>query len=159
MRDSLKKSLADSPVKGFERFPKGSIVVCTSCAAPIFKLDHGISLGDKAGKMASAFKPITLADLETLAGREDIDAGIRATLRSWTPDQCKAHIASLREVKTGDPMLCPICDKVFVQVLAEEKNEALDRSYTLELLTIPPVGVAPVALKGKHLGYGKDWVH
>lgn len=159
MRDSLKKSLADSPVRGFERFPKGSIVICNCCAGPIFKLDQGIALGDKAGRMASAFKPLTLADLETLAAREDIDAGIRATLRSWTPDQRKAHIAKLREVRTGDPMLCPACDKCFVQVLAEEKTEALDKAYTLELLTIPPVGVAPVALKGKQIGATKDWVH
>lgn len=159
MRDSLRKSLADTPAVGFERYAKGSIVLCNACALPIFKLDHGISLGDKAGKMASAFKPVTLADLETLATREDIDAGVRATVKGWSPSVRLAHVSALREMRTGDPMMCPSCADCFVQVLSVEKTEALDKSYTIELLTIAPEGQKTVAVRGKQLGYGKDWVH
>lgn len=157
MRDSLKKSLADSPVKQWERYPKGSVVLCNACAAPIAKLDYGIALGDKAGRMAAAFKPITKADLDTLKGRQDIDAGIRAAVPSWAPDQQAAFLAKLHEFRSGDPMICPICQSCFVQVLSTEKNETLDKSYTIELLTIPPYGAPPV--RGKRIAYGGDWVH
>ena len=46
MRKSLIKSAEDSPVKGFERYAKGSIVLCHGCAKPIYVLDAGIALGD-----------------------------------------------------------------------------------------------------------------
>ena len=70
MRKSLQKSIDDSIVKNFDRYPKGSIVLCNACALPIFKLDFGIALDDKAGKSVGAFKPVAMADLETLATRQ-----------------------------------------------------------------------------------------
>jgi hypothetical protein len=157
VRESLKKSLADSPVSEFERYPKGSIVLCNACALPIFKLDYGISLGDKAGKAASAFKPLSVADLETLENRTDIDAGVRAVVKAMSPEQRARHINGLRDVRSGDPMICPCCAGTFVQVLSVEKSEALDNAYTIELLTIPPESAPPV--RGKRLGYAGDWVH
>lgn len=159
MRDSLKKSLADSPVAGFERYQKGSIVLCNACALPIFKLDRGLDLGTKAGGTASAFKPLTKADVQTLQWREDIDAGIRATVRNWSEADVAAHLAKLHEVVSGDPMLCPCCQGTFVQVLSVERTEALDKAYTIELLTIPPEGQRMAPVRGKHIGATKDWVH
>lgn len=160
MRDSLKKSAADSPAKGFERYPKGSIVICNNCAKPIFKLDVGISLGEGSGRLARAFKPLSVADLAALAMREDIDAGVGASLRTMTTEQLKAHADLLHEVKPGDPMLCPACHACFVQVLSVERHEVLDKAYTIELLTVPPEGAGKAApMRGKNLGYGKDWVH
>lgn len=158
MRASLKKSMIDGGATEAFRYPKGSIVLCNNCALPIFKLDHGISLGDKAGKMASAFKPIRLADLDTLVGRTDVDAGLRAMLRSMTPEQRAEHLSQLREVRTGDPMVCPVCHGTFVQVLSVDKTEAADRAYTIEMLTVPPEGPA-APIRGKRLGYDGDWVH
>lgn len=162
MRDSLRKSLADTPAQGFERYPKGSVVVCNACAACIFTLDRAISLGAGAGQAASAFKPVSLSDLASLARRRDIDAGVCAQVRAMTPEARQAHVAKLHEMRAGDPMLCPICEQCFVQVLAVESHEVLDKSYTIELLTIPPKGAGkPSPVRGKRIGAGpgKDWVH
>ena len=160
MRHSLRQSVADTPATGFERYPKGSIVVCNACARPVFKLDRAIDLGDKAGQTASAFKPLTNEDLTELAGRSDVDAGLRATVSGWTPEVRKAFIESLREMRAGDPMMCPSCGDCFVQVLSTEKHEVLDRAYTIELLTVPPFGAGrPSPLRGKRIGATKDWLH
>jgi hypothetical protein len=160
MRDSLKKSIADSPVQGFERYPKGSIVLCNACGDPIYKLEGGIALGDKAGRMASRFKPIGLADLNELAGRVDIDAGIRARLNAWTLDARRAHVAKLTEPSSGDAMVCPACGGCFVQVLTTEKTETIDRAYVLELLTVPPFGGGrPSPIRGRQIGAGGGWLH
>lgn len=160
MRDSLRKSLADSPAQGFEWYPKGSIVICNACAKPVFKLDVAISLGDKAGQMAKAFKPLSVKDLSDLAAREDIDAGLKASLMAMTTEQLKAHADKLRELRAGDPMLCPACDACFVQVLSVEKHEVMDKAYTIELLTVAPEGNGKSSpIRGKDIGYHKDWVH
>jgi hypothetical protein len=161
MRNSLRKSIADSPVQGFERYPKGSIVLCNGCALPLFKLDAGIALGDKAGRMASRFKPVTVSDLVELAGRVDIDAGIRARVNAWTPDEIKAHVAKLVEPKAGDAMQCPCCGGAWPQVLTTEADETNDRAYTLELLTVPPFGSGRMApVRGKRFdGDRGDWIH
>lgn len=159
MRDSLKKSAADSPVSGFERYPKGSIVICNACLAPIFKLDAGIALGDKGGASAKYFKPLSVADLSALMVRTDVDAGLRAVLQSWSPVQQSVHVSRLREMRAGDPMQCPSCGDCFVQIISVEKAEALDRSFTIELVTIPPEEGRAVAIRGRRLGYRQEWVH
>lgn len=161
MRASLKQSLLDSPAEAGEsfRYPAGSIVLCTSCAAPIAVLEQGVALGDKAGKLAQAFKPLRPLHLEALARREDIDAGVRAWARGLTPDQQRAHLAALVEFRAGDPMICPCCHRCFVQVLSVERSEVLDKAYVIELVTIPPEGQAAVAVRGKRLGAHKDWIH
>lgn len=161
MRDSLKKSLADSPIRDFERYPKGSIVLCNLCAKPIFKLEAALTVGMKGGRAAQLFKPVTLADLMELEGRQDIDAGIRATIASWTPEQRREHLAGLREMRAGDAMACPACGGCFAQVLTTEKTETHDRAYVLELLTIPPIGGGrPAPLRGRRFaGDRGDWVH
>lgn len=157
MRESLKRSAAHSPDRRFERYPKGSIVLCQACARPVFKLDATVTLGAKCGQMARAFKPVSVLDLVALADREDIDVGVLAFVRALTPEMMQAHVDTLREMRTGDPMLCPSCNDCFVQVTSTERNEALDRSYVVELLTIPPSGVgAPI--RGKYLGVKKEWL-
>jgi hypothetical protein len=157
MRASLKHSIEDSPATGFERYAKGSIVLCTSCACPIYKLDHGIALGDKGGR-ASSFKPLTNIDLIALAHRQDIDAGVVAKVRTLSLEDQQKLIGAA-EPKSGDPMLCPMCAGCFPQVIAVEKHEVLDRAYVIELLTIPPQGQKALAVRGKHLGANKDWLH
>lgn len=162
MRDSLKKSVQDSPVRGFEKYLKGSVVLCNACAAPIYKLDESICLGDKAGRMARAFKPLSVDDLRVLGARDDIDAGLRAWVRSKDVGQLQAHCALLHEIQPGDPSLCPVCGNGFTQVLAIEKNEVLEKVYTIELVTVPPFGAGrPVAVRGRQIGAhkGQEWVH
>jgi len=155
MRDSLKKSIDHTPARGFERYPKGSLVLCNACSKPVFRLDVSVSLGEKAGQAARAFKPCSVQDLLTLANREDVDAGILALVRSMTLEQMQAHVASLREMKSGDPMICPACGDCFVQVVSVDREEALDRSYTVEILTIPPQG-RMTAVRGKSVGVNAD---
>jgi hypothetical protein len=60
MRASLKQSIKDTPAGPDDafRYAKGSIVICNACVKPIAKLDQGIALGDKAGRMAEVFKPL-----------------------------------------------------------------------------------------------------
>lgn len=160
MRESLKQSLADSPVENFEKYPKGSIVVCNACAKPIFILDRAICLGDKVGQSASAYKPLSLVDLGELGAREDVDAGIRAMVRAMTMDDRRAHVALLTEVRTGEPMLCPCCKDCFVQVLELDSHAVLDKSYVIELLTIPPFGAGkPAPLRGRRIGASRAWLH
>lgn len=158
MRESLKRSLADTPAQGFERYPKGSVVICNACSLPIFRLDIAVDLGAKAGQAAKAFKPLTMADLDILANRDDIDAGLQAMVTSMSHEQRARHVAKLREMHAGDPMLCPACNDCFVQVVAVTKHEVLDKAYTIELLTVPPNG-AGSPIRGRRIGYGKDWVH
>lgn len=161
MRKSLEQSVAESPVRNFERYPKNSIVLCNACALPIFRLDRGIDLGQRAGQAASAFVPISLADLLELEGRADIDAGIRAVIASWSPEAKRAHLQQLHEMRAGMPMACPVCHDCFVQVLSTEMDETHDRAYTLELLTVPPIGGGrPAPVRGLHIaGDRGDWVH
>lgn len=160
MRNSLKKSVEHSPAQGFERYQKGSIVLCNACSKPIFKLDAAISIGDKSGQLARAFKPFAVADLLTLASREDIDGGILALVRSMTLAQMHAHVALLKEMKTGDPMMCPSCGDCFVQVVSVDHDEVMDKSYTIELLTVPPEGRGKASpVRGKSIGFNKDWVN
>jgi len=108
--------------------------------------------------MVNAFKPLSVPDLLALSARENVDAGLRTMITGWTPDQLKEHADGLHEMRTGDPMMCPICDCCFVQVLSVDRHEVLDKAYTIELMTIPPDGeCAPI--RGKRLGSGKDWIH
>lgn len=159
MRESLRKSIEDGR-SGFERYPKGSIVLCNACAKPIFKLDRSLHLGDKAGGSASAFKPLDAVDLAELAERQDIDEGVRVMLKNQSPEDRQNHVNALREMRAGEPMMCPLCKGTFPQVLSTEKHEVLDKAYTLELLVIPPMGWGkPAPVRGKRLGYDKDWVH
>jgi hypothetical protein len=161
-RESLKKSIADSPARNFERYPAGSIVLCNACALPVFKLDAAIALGDGGGRAAKAFKPVSMADLDGLIDRDDVDAGVRASITAMSHEQRVQHLQKLHEFKSGDPMLCPACGDCFVQVLAVTKHEVLDRAYTMEMLVIKPSGSGKDApVRGRYIGYGpgKDWVH
>lgn len=157
MRDSLKKSFGHSPAKNFESYPAGSIVLCNACSLPIFRLENAITLGDGAGRMAQEFKPVTPLDMVSLATRMDIDAGVAAAVRQMTPDELKQHCAKLHEVRSGDPMVCPVCNQCFVQVVAVEKHEVLDKAYTVELLVVPPEGKT-TRLGGRKVG-GSDWLN
>jgi hypothetical protein len=159
MRHSLKQSLKDSPATGFERYPKGSTVLCNACGVPLYKLEHGIALGDKGGQSASCFKPLSANDLQALEDRDDVDAGIRARIKTLTADEREAILERTAEPRTGSPMVCSVCHGCFVQVLSLERTELIDRAYVIELLTMPPQGQRHVALKGKRLGATKDWIH
>lgn len=154
MRQSLRKSLADAP-GNFEGYAAGSIVICNGCSLPLYKLDRSIGIGQKAGRGASAFKPVSLQDLADLAERRDIEAGFLAKLHEWPLEQRHAHIRLLTEPKSGDPMMCPACGGAWPQVLSTERQDTADRAYVLELVTIPPKGHRVAPLTGRK----NLWLH
>lgn len=139
-RQSVQASIAASPAGNHELYPAGSIVVCVSCAAPLYRLERAIYIGEKAGRSADAFRPVRVADLVTLRDRAEVDAGLRARLREQTPAQRQAHCDRIPVLRAGDPLVCPACTRAFVGSRSTEVNETLERGYVIELFTIPPVG-------------------
>lgn len=136
MRDSLRESLASRGAADVQ-YAKGSIVLCGACLKPLYRLDRSIFSGDKVSRTASAYRPVTLMDLADLEQRSDVPSHA-ALVRSWTPEARKAHVDTIPDLKTGDPALCPVCDRSWVRVRAVEANEVVDRAYVWELVTIPP---------------------
>lgn len=157
MRDALRKSEADA-VGGRLHHQAGDVVLCCSCAKPLFVLERGIALGDRAGRLVDAFAPITPALIEALSQNRTLDVGVRAWCRSLDGPGRKAHCDRIQRPKTGDPMQCPHCLNPWVQVLTAGADDTLDRAYTLELVTVPVVGRAP-AVKGRRVGARAGWVH
>jgi hypothetical protein len=161
VRASLRHSMTDSPAGADEsfRYPAGSIVICNACAVPVAILERGIAIGDKAGRMAGALKPLRTGDVDALAAREDIDAGVRAWARGLTPAARVAYLERLHGFSTGDPMICPTCHHCFVQVIACERDAVLDKAYVIELVTLPPQGQRVLAVRGTRIGVRDAWLH
>lgn len=135
MRAALEHSIARHGGQP-DAYEKGSIVICTSCARPLYRLERGIGIGEKAGSFISAFAPVRAADLVILRDRTDVDAGVRAHLKT---EPNLAHYADrIATPRTGQPALCPFCDQVFVQGRSVEVADTRDRAYVWELVTIPP---------------------
>lgn len=143
-RKSVQESKLFSPAGDHELYAKGSIVICVSCALPIYRLERSIFIGEKAGRSAQAYRPVRLADLEELRDRRDVDAGLRAVLNGWDDAQAKAHVDGVPVLNSGDPLVCPCCHKGFVQARTSadptEIAETRERGYVIQLITIPPKG-------------------
>jgi hypothetical protein len=139
MRAALQESIARA---GGDRWAAGSIVVCTSCGRPIYRLTRGIGAGEKVGRSVEAFAPVEWRDIEALIQRQDLEPGLRARWRSETREQWRERLAAIPPPRSGDPCKCPLCTNVFVQARAGEPTEFLDRAYVVELVTIPPEGAA-----------------
>jgi hypothetical protein len=135
MRAALERSIAVRR-QADVHYERGSIVICTSCARPLYRLERGISLGEKAGRSVTAFAPVTVADLETLRARPDVDAGVRALLNA--EPSLRAYADRIDAPRTGRPALCPFCQQVFVQGRTAEDGDTRDRAFVWELVTIPP---------------------
>ena len=149
MRRSLIDAARVSPDPNQREYARGSIILCNHCALPIYRLERGIGIGEKAGRAVSAFKPVRLRDVLWLVGRVDVDPGLRATLGMMTIAEHRALIDHIGEPRTGDPALCPHCGHGFVQARTVERAETIDRAYVWELLTVPPAGIAP-PIRGKN---------
>lgn len=143
-RRSVQESILFSPAQAHELYPKGSIVICVSCALPIYRLERAIFIGEKAGRSAAAYRPVRVVDLVELRERPDVDAGMRAVLTSWTPEQLRAHAERIPVLNAGDRLICPCCRQGFTEARSSadpgEVGETLDRGYVIQLITIPPKG-------------------
>ena len=121
-------------------FPKGTICVCPDCWRPVYALERGISLGDRGGRSASAFRPLTRQDLALLVERHELDAHWRILLKAWLETPNAERVLQAPRPKAGDPAICPNCGGTWVKVEERERGSALDRGYVLQLLDIPPSG-------------------
>jgi hypothetical protein len=141
MRESLVHSLAQDP--GFEGYPKGSIVICPDCWKPIYVLERGVAPGDRAGRAASAFRPMTIPDLTGMLTRPDIDAGWRKLFAEFLGTKAVSTLLYADRPKAGDKAICPLCAGTWLRFRAVTLPEALDQAYVLEMATIAPFATAP----------------
>ena len=153
MRAGLKASLAMSP--HFEGYPAGSIVVCSDCWKPVYVLERGIGPGDKGGRAASAFRPLTRADCAALLTRSDLDPAWQGLFRTWCESPAVRTLLDAPRPRAGSEATCPLCAGPFLKSRAVERSETVDRGYVLEMVTIPPEA------RGLHrwLGRATRWVH
>ena len=153
MRAGLTASLAMTP--SFEGYPAGSIVVCSDCWKPVYVLERGLSPGDKGGRAASAFRPLTRTDCRALLGRADLDPAWQGLFKAWCETPAFTALLEAPRPRAGSEATCPLCAGPFLKSRAVERSETVDRGYVLEMVTIPPVP------KGRHrwLGTQTRWVH
>jgi hypothetical protein len=147
MRQGLQEALQTSPVQSADvAYPTGSIVVCYACGKPLYRLQANIYVGEKPSRSAWKYAPITVADLQTLTARMDLDAGIRASIKFMSAEDQRTHCEQIPTLKAGSFLDCPSCTKPFVfartSSTAEGKAEFTDRAFVIQLATIPPTGKA-----------------
>ena len=124
-------------------YPKGSICLCADCWRPVFALERGISLGDKGGRAASAFRPVTQADLVDLTTRRDLNGKWQALIKGWMATGDAHRVLTADRPRSGDPCICPNCGGQWVKVQDREHGSAVDRGYELQLVHVPPIGMSP----------------
>ncbi len=137
MRESLVTSLSQDP--GFEGYPKGSIIVCGSCWKPIYALERGLAPGEKCGRGASAFRPLTQADMADLVTRPDLDVSWRGLLSAYMLTEDAAAVFGAKRPNAGDAAVCPVCDGQFLKARADTVAEVHDRANVMEMLWIAPL--------------------
>lgn len=146
MRQALIDSIGHSTQDGY---PKGSIIVCVSCGKPIYRLERGIGIGEGLGRARDAFVPVTPADIDYIVSRSDLDPGVRAHVREI--QDVRQYCDAIARPTAGTPATCPKCDQVFIQTRTGEQSDTIDRGFVWEPTYIPPVGAAPMALRGGDL--------
>jgi len=153
-REALRASLATDP--GFEGYPKGSIIVCGDCWKPIWKLERGITPGDRCGRAAGAFAPLTLADLRDLDGRPDLDEGWRGLLAVYALSPSARAVIGARRPRSGDAATCPACGGQFLKARTVTQSETLDHAYVWEMLWVPPLAAR---CANRFVGQSTRWTH
>jgi hypothetical protein len=147
MRQGLTDALKTSPNPTVDvAYPAGSVVVCYTCGKPLYTLQGNIYVGEKPSRSAWKYAPIRMEQLQVLAERGDLDAGIRAAIKAMSLDDQRTHCESVLSLKAGDMLDCASCKKPFVFARtssnADGKAEFTDRAYVIQLATIPPIGKA-----------------
>lgn len=154
MRASLTASLANDPT--FEGYPKGSMVVCGDCWKPVYVLERGISVGDRGGRAASAFRPLTWADCESLKDRPDLDTAWRGLWAAFCASPAVARLLNAPRPRAGQDATCPLCGGNYIKGRTVERQDTIDRAYVLEMATIPPL---PSSRMNRWVGQQTKWVH
>jgi hypothetical protein len=127
--------------------PKGSIVVCRTCGVPLYRLVANIWDGESCGDTRWKYAPVEMQDLQVLMERPDLEPGVRAAIKFWTPAQQYAHCTVIPALENGKEFPeCPSCHREMVlgEIPQDRDGKArfIDRAYTKVCLkTIPPFGV------------------
>ena len=153
MRASLIASLANDPT--FEGYPKGSVVICGDCWHPVFVLERGIGIGDRGGRAASAFRPLTRADMAALVDRPDLDVAWRRLFADFCRTQEAQILLHADRPRSGSSPVCPLCGGFYLKSRTVEKADTMDRAYVLEMATIAPL---PGRRMNRWLGQMTRWV-
>ncbi len=132
-------------------FPRGTVIVCPECYRPIYALERGIGPHDRAGRAASAFRPITQRDItEVCRVRPDVPVGWQVEVQKWRgTEQAKRVLQAARPVAGGDAS-CPNCGEMWVRIVEREKNSAGEKAYELQLLDIAPSPASMGLMDDKH---------
>lgn len=138
MRAGLVAAAASAP-NTLDGYPKGSTVICAHCFVPLYRLERGISPGEKTGRTVDAYAPLSPADVSRL--RRDVPS-VQAALKTWTDEQVREHCDRIMRPHTGMPAICPACQRSYMQVFAPDSAEVIDHAYTWRLVTIPPLSDA-----------------
>lgn len=134
-------------------YHKGAIVVCYACGVPLYRLNANIWMGEPTSKTGWKYSPVSIADLEAIVHRQDLDPGIRAAVKFWTKEQAHAHCESIPTLRNGELPPCPSCKGQFARAdlgrTEDDKARFIDRSYVVSLATIEPEGKArPITMAG-----------
>ena len=143
MSDTLLRFTPNVPVD--VAYPQGSIVVCRECSKPIYRLQRSIYMGEPAGRTAWKYAPVTMADLQALIERRDLEPGQRAAIKAMSVEDRALHCQKIPTFKAGDFQDCPACGKQFSTGYIPEgasKEQFGDKGFRIHLHTIPPPGQA-----------------
>lgn len=126
-------------------YAKDSIVVCQACGVPLYRLTGSIYAGDKVGDSLAKYAPVTVADLQALTQRFDLEPGQRAAVKAMSLDAQRQHCQRIA-VPEKDTIgaNCPACQKPFAyEYIADDTGGASmfgDRAGHICLAVIPPFG-------------------
>jgi hypothetical protein len=130
-------------------YPRGTIVVCRNpgCGKPLYRLERSIYAGESVPKSTEKYIPVTLADIEALLQRRDLEPGQLAFLKAMSITDLAGHCERIPELKPHAMADCPACGESFAfgRVRDEQDGGAArfgDRGYVIKLAVIPPTGQA-----------------
>ena len=121
-------------------FVAGSVIVCPECWHPVWALERGLGHLDRAGRAASAFRPLTNDDVQgLLTNRPDVPAGWQWWVLKWWRSKHSYATRHAQRPRSGDDTICPHCGGYWVQFDTRDGNASHERGYQLMLLDIPPL--------------------
>lgn len=129
--------------------------MCGDCWKPVYVLERGIAVGDRGSRAASAFRPLTWADCQTLFTRPDLDATWRAFWMTFCASPALQVLLDAPRPRAGSEALCPLCGGTYLKGRTVERADTIDRAYVLEMATIAPM---PGRVRNPWLGMHPKWV-
>jgi hypothetical protein len=121
-------------------YATGAIVVCYACGIPLYRLQANIYAGEKPSRSAWKYAPVSLAELQALQARADLEPGQRAAIKALSLADQRTHCETIRPLTTGAPLDCPRCHESFVYGRSPSAAALTDRAFVIHLATIPPRG-------------------